>query len=99
MLLRTPVVIDWSDSPLCAAFKAAMDDDFNTPGAVAVLFDLAANVNRGQGEDAPLLKALGGVLGLLQQAPNDYLQAGSAGLDTAAIQALIEARADGQAGP
>ncbi|RVU45590.1 cysteine--tRNA ligase [Rubrivivax rivuli] len=83
--------IDWAE-PRAAAFKAAMDDDFNTPGAVAVLFDLAGSVNRGEHADAPLLQALGGVLGLLQQAPQAYLQGGS-GLDEAAITERIAARA------
>ena len=67
--------IDWAE-PRAAAFKLAMDDDFNTPGAVAVLFDLAGSVNRGVQGDAVLLKALGGVLGLLQMAPRSYLQGG-----------------------
>jgi cysteinyl-tRNA synthetase len=82
--------IDWAE-PRAAAFKTAMDDDFNTPGAVAVLFDLAAAVNRGQTADAALLKALGGVLGLLQQAPRDYLRGGAA-LDAAAIDQRIAER-------
>jgi len=83
--------LDWAE-PRAAAFKAAMDDDFNTPGAVAVLFELAASANRGQVQDAALLKALGGVLGLLQQPPRDYLQGGAAG-DDADIQRRIQARA------
>ncbi len=83
--------IDWAE-PRAAAFKAAMDDDFNTPGAVAVLFDLAGSVNRGVPADVALLKALGAVLGLLQQPPSDYLQGGG-GLDEAAIQGRIGARA------
>jgi cysteinyl-tRNA synthetase len=83
--------IDWAE-PRAAAFKLAMDDDFNTPGAIAVLFDLAAQINRGQVADAVLLKALGGTLGLLQMAPDEYLQ-GGAGLDDATIQARIQARA------
>ena len=87
--------IDWS-GPRAAAFKASMDDDFNTPGAVAVLFDLAASANRGEKADAVLLKALGGVLGLLQQAPSAYLQGGTA-LSPADIQASIDARAAAKA--
>jgi cysteinyl-tRNA synthetase len=83
--------VDWAE-PRATAFKAAMDDDFNTPGAVAVLFDLAGSVNRGEHTAAPLLQALGGVLGLLQQAPQAYLQGGS-GLDEAAIAERIAARA------
>ena len=83
--------IDWAQ-PLAAAFKAAMDDDFNTPGALAVLFELANQCNRSQSADAGrLLRALAGTLGVLQQAPRAYLQAGS-GLDPAAIDSLIVAR-------
>ena len=87
-------VIAWAE-PRAAAFKLAMDDDFNTPGAVAVLFDLAGGANRGAHEDAALLKALGGVLGLLQQQPRSYLQGGVAagGLDDAAISERITERA------
>ena len=82
--------IAWAE-PRAAAFKTAMDDDFNTPGAVAVLFDLAGSANRGAVADAALLKALGGVLGLLQQSPREYLQGGG-GLDEAAIVERIAAR-------
>jgi cysteinyl-tRNA synthetase len=70
-------VIDWQQ-PQAAAFQAAMNDDFNTPGAVAVLFELAAQVNRSQSTAAAaVLKALAATLGLLQQAPRGYLQGGS----------------------
>jgi cysteinyl-tRNA synthetase len=85
------VTIDWQEV-FAARFKAAMDEDFGTPEAVAVLFELAAEVNRTQSAQlSGLLKALGGVLGLLQSHPQDFLQAGSA-IDEAEIQALIEAR-------
>lgn len=68
--------IDWSNVH-AARFKAAMDDDFNTPEAVAVLFELANEVNRsGSAADATLLKSLAGVLGLLQREPEAFLQAG-----------------------
>lgn len=84
--------IDWAE-PRAAAFRAAMDDDFHTPGALAVLFELAAEVNRkGDVAAAALLQRLGGVLGILQQAPRAFLQAGVT-LDEAAIQARIDARA------
>lgn len=87
-----PVAIDWSE-PHAARFKAAMDNDFGTSDAVAVLFELAAEVNRGQSpQRAGLLKALGGTLGLLQGDPRAFLTAG-AGLDEASIQRKIEARA------
>ncbi|MDM4765712.1 cysteine--tRNA ligase [Pelomonas sp. SE-A7] len=88
--------VDWSH-PQAAAFKAAMDDDFNTPGAIAQLFELATELNRSRSlGDARLMKALGATLGILQQAPKAYLQ-GGAGLDEAAIQAQIEARAAAKA--
>jgi len=88
--------IDWQDS-YAARFKAAMDEDFGTPEAVAVLFELAAEVNRTQSAKlSGLLKSLGGVLGLLQSHPQDFLQAGSE-VDEAQIQSLIEARAAAKA--
>jgi len=66
--------IDWAD-PHAARFKAAMDEDFGTPEAVAVLFDLAGDVNRRRSPQAAgLLKALGGCLGLLQGKPSDFLK-------------------------
>jgi cysteinyl-tRNA synthetase len=84
--------VDWS-SPQAARFRDAMNEDFGTPEAVAVLFELAGEVNRSRSvEQAALLKGLGGVLGLLQQNPRAFLQAG-VGLDDAAIQARIEERA------
>ena len=86
------VTLDWADA-YASKFKAAMDNDFGTPEAVAVLFDLAGEVNRTQSAaQSGLLKALGGVLGILQGDPKSYLQAG-AGLDDAAIAALIAQRA------
>jgi cysteinyl-tRNA synthetase len=83
-------------------FHAAMDDDFNTPGALAVLFDLARDINklREEGklaETAPLgaeLSRLGGILGLLQRKPQAFLH-GSAtvGLTDLEIEVLIGRRA------
>lgn len=67
--------IDWSD-PAAQAFSSAMNDDFNSSGAVAVLFELATQTNRtGSPESAGLLRALGGILGLLQQDPAVYFRA------------------------
>lgn len=97
--VEAPVEIDWAH-PFASRFKAAMDEDFGTPEAVAVLFDLAAEVNRTRdGQLAGLLQSLGGVLGLLQQDPQAYLQAGGAsgGLDEAAIAGRIAARAAAKA--
>lgn len=68
-------VIDWAH-PQAARFKAAMDDDFNTPEAMAVLFDLANEVNKSKSiETANLLKNLAGVVGLLQRGSDEFLQA------------------------
>ena len=86
--------VDWNE-PYAQRFKSAMDDDFNTPEAVAVLFDLANEVNRRQSaEAAAQLKSLAGVLGLLQRDPQLFLQGGASegGPDDASISAQIEAR-------
>ena len=88
--------IDWSAN-YARAFKSAMDNDFGTPEAVAVLFDLATEVNKTRSSElAGLLRGLGGCLGLLQAEPGLFLQAG-AGLDAAAIDALIAQRAQAKA--
>ncbi len=84
--------IDWTLPP-AAAFRVAMDDDFNTPGALAVLFELVNELNRTRSPaTASLLRALGGTLGVLQQVPRQFMQSGS-GLDEAAIERLIGERA------
>jgi cysteinyl-tRNA synthetase len=93
--------VDWNED-YGRAFAAAMNDDFNTAEAVAALFELAAAANRtGNGRTAGQLKALGGILGLLQQTASTYLQtptryrvgSPTAMLDEATIQALITTRA------
>lgn len=91
------VAIDWHD-PFAARFKAAMDEDFGTPEAVAVLFELASEVNRSKSAvQAGLLKALGATLGLLQGEPSAFLQAGVA-LAPLQIEDLIAQRAAAKAG-
>ena len=66
--------IDWS-APYPRRFAEAMDDDFNTPLAVAVLFDLTTEINRDHNRDlAVQLRSLGQVLGLLERAPQSFLQ-------------------------
>jgi cysteinyl-tRNA synthetase len=86
--------LDWSQ-PQAAAFQAAMNEDFNTPLALAVLFDLANELNRTRSPDtAALLRHLGGVLGVLQQVPQAYMQGG---LDATAIEAAIAARQQAKA--
>lgn len=82
--------IDWQQ-PQAARFKLAMDDDFNTPEAIAVLFDLANEANKTKDASTTnLLKSLSGVLGLLQRNPDEFLQGEvSQALD---VEALIQAR-------
>ncbi|MEA3274290.1 MAG: DALR domain-containing protein, partial [Pseudomonadota bacterium] len=84
-------------------FHAAMDDDFNTPEALAVLFDLVREINRVRAEDeveaahlgAELVR-LGGVLGILQDDPEAYLRGGGSGegLSDADIEDLIRQRVE-----
>jgi cysteinyl-tRNA synthetase len=90
--------IDWI-LPECARFKAAMDDDFNTSEAVAVLFDLANEVNRTKSaEAAGQLKALANIIGLLEADPVAFLQGSlvkdetGAGDEDAEIDQLIASR-------
>lgn len=97
------VSVDWENT-YAQRFKAAMDDDFNTPEALAVLFDLAAEANRARAADlteAPqllgLLKALANILGLLQRDPQLFMQSTVAAdsadqLSAERIEALIEER-------
>ena len=86
--------VDWSD-PFAVRFRAAMDDDFNTPEAIAVLFELAHEVNRsGSAVRASLLKQLGGILGLLDRPAEAFLQGDlDEGWTAEKIAALINARA------
>jgi cysteinyl-tRNA synthetase len=75
------VAIDWND-PWAARFRDAMDDDFDTPVAFAVLHELRTEVNRTHDPKlAGLLKALGGTVGLLQQDPATFLQGASVEID------------------
>jgi cysteinyl-tRNA synthetase len=94
--------IDWND-PRAARFAQAMNDDFNTVIAIAVLFELAGALNRdGEKRDELLLRQLAAVLGLLGQAPEAVRRSGLRGpqaiaggecLDDAAIEQLIASRA------
>jgi cysteinyl-tRNA synthetase len=91
---KTETAIDWSEAH-AKRFKEAMDDDFGTPEAVAVLFDLANRINVGQKALAPQLRGLGGVLGILQRDADQFLKAGPGRepLGDAFIEAQIAARA------
>ena len=88
-----------SDTIYESKFIAAMDDDFNTPIAMSVLFDLAHEIHRLKDQDlqlaanhGALLKSLGSVLGLLQQDPDAYFKAGSSDIDVKKVESLIAAR-------
>lgn len=79
-----------------AQFCAAMDDDFNTAEALAVLFELARDANNGNSQAAQELVALGALLGILQSVPQQFLQsggrAGANSISDAEIEALVKAR-------
>jgi cysteinyl-tRNA synthetase len=85
--------VDWSEEH-AKRFKEAMDDDFATPEAVAVLFDLASRINAGEKALGPQLRGLGGVLGILQRDAEEFLKAGPGRepLSEAVIEARIAAR-------
>ncbi len=97
--VEAPVDTVWQER-----FQAAMDDDFNTPEALSVLFDLAREINRLRDKDreeAACLRAglrrLGDILGLLQDEPDSFLKGSEAGvvegLSAAEIEDLIAQRA------
>ena len=102
-LAQAPTTSNFSldaKSPWVQRFTEAMNDDFNTPEAIAVLFELASEVNRTQGQDkaalASTLKALGGILNFLQRDPTTFLQMRSKdedGLQAQDIEEQIAARA------
>ncbi len=87
--------IDWRQ-PQAARFRDAMNDDFNTPEAVAVLFDLANEVNRNASRStAGLLRSLAGVLGLLGRDPDEFLRGSlPQGWSTESVERLIAERAE-----
>jgi cysteinyl-tRNA synthetase len=90
-----PGAVDW-DEPHARRFREAMDDDFNTPEAIAVLFELANELNRTRDpRRGRLLRSLGGILGLLARDPQHFLQAlpASVHLSRSEIEALIAQRA------
>ena len=83
---------DYSDR-----FHAAMDDDFNTPEAIGVLFDLVREVNKAEGEKkfalGAQLRELGAILGCLQLPPEEFLQSGG-DVDVEYIETMIQKRID-----
>jgi cysteinyl-tRNA synthetase len=87
---QVPTEIGWHE-PHAARFKEAMDDDFNTSEAIAVLFDLANEANKlASSKSIASMKALGGVLGLLQQDPQRYFQEPGAAADSGFTPEHIE---------
>lgn len=82
--------LDWNNIH-AQRFMGAMNDDFNTPEAIAVLFDLANETNKKSlKQGADLLKGLGGILGLLQQDPQQYFQDDASLGDSAYTSEQIE---------
>ncbi|MDO6466368.1 MULTISPECIES: cysteine--tRNA ligase [Pseudoalteromonas] len=99
-----PVECDLEGNEFVAKFRKAMNDDFNTPEALPVLFELAKELNRvkdtdtGQaGKLAFILRSLGEVLGVAQQAPEAFLQGGQDDDEVATIEALIVKRNEARA--
>jgi cysteinyl-tRNA synthetase len=87
--------LDWSN-PWAARFRDAMNDDFDTPIAFAVLHELRGEVNRTKSPElAGVLKALGGTIGLLQKDPAQFLQGGVKVDVGALIQERLDARKSG----
>lgn len=99
-----PISCDLATNEHVAKFRKAMDDDFNTPEALPVLFELAKELNRVKDVDAEqagklafVMRSLGEVLGVAQQAPEAFLQGGQADDEVAQIEALIVKRNEARA--
>jgi cysteinyl-tRNA synthetase len=98
---QPPAQPDWT-TPSGQRFREAMDDDFNTPIAISVLFDLAGELNRTRDPATEReLRSLAGVLGLLGKPPELAVQSGlrgsdqtSAGLSDAEIDAMVARRTE-----
>ncbi len=97
---------DLVDSEYKINFDLAMDDDFNTPVALSILFEIAREINRSKLDDrktanrlGKLLTSLGEVLGILREDPEQYLKAGKSGggLTDAEIDKLVEQRLEARA--
>ncbi|MBU2969329.1 cysteine--tRNA ligase [Pseudoalteromonas sp. C2R02] len=95
----TPIAVELTDNEYAIKFRKAMDDDFNTPEALSVVFELAKELNRIKETDdnkaselSYVLRSLGEVLGIAQQAPTDFLQGEQEDDEVAIIEALIKQR-------
>jgi cysteinyl-tRNA synthetase len=86
--------VDW-DEPHARRFAEAMDDDFKTAQAIAVLFELATEVNRSRSRElARQLRGLAAPLGILQRDPVQFMRGEETGDDAQRIVELIAARAE-----
>ncbi|WP_409423541.1 cysteine--tRNA ligase [Pseudoalteromonas sp. RW-H-Ap-1] len=99
-----PVECELEGNEYVAKFRKAMNDDFNTPEALPVLFELAKELNRVKESDSEkaghlafILRSLGEILGIAQQAPEAFLQGGQNDDEVAEIEALIVKRNDARA--
>ncbi len=99
-----PIECDLASNEYVAKFRKAMDDDFNTPEALPVLFELAKELNRVKDSDAEqagklayVLRSVAEVLGVAQQDPEAFLQGGQADDEVAHIEALIAKRNEARA--
>ncbi|EWH06007.1 cysteine--tRNA ligase [Pseudoalteromonas lipolytica SCSIO 04301] len=100
----TPVECELADNEYVTKFRKAMDDDFNTPEALPVLFELAKELNRVKDSDAEqagklafVLRSIAEVLGVAQQDPEAFLQGGQDDDEVAQIEALIMQRNEARA--
>jgi cysteinyl-tRNA synthetase len=101
----TPIKVDLKGNEYVERFEKAMNDDFNCPEAMPVLFELSKEINRVKADDittagklAFILVSLGEVLGVAQNSPEDFLQGGRADTDeTVEIEALIMQRNEARA--
>lgn len=100
----TPIECDLASNEYVAKFRKAMDDDFNTPEALPVLFELAKELNRVKDSDteqagklAYVLRSVAEILGVAQQDPEAFLQGGQADDEVAHIEALIAKRNEARA--
>jgi cysteinyl-tRNA synthetase len=99
-----PIACELEGNEYVAKFRKAMNDDFNTPEALPVLFELAKELNRVKDSDseqasklAYILRSIGEVLGVAQQSPEAFLQGGQADDEVAEIEALIVNRNNARA--
>jgi cysteinyl-tRNA synthetase len=99
-----PIECELESNEFVIKFRKAMDDDFNTPEALPVLFELAKELNRVKESDATqagqlafILRTIGEVLGVAQQAPEAFLQGGQEDKEVATMEALIVKRNDARA--